>query len=921
MILAGLMGAFVLGSCVDDNESASVTAVREAKAYQLKAMGDYYKAQGEALKIQAEAEAAYKAALAEYNKALAAAELAKKDKTAAEIAQIEQEMAQAKEKFAIELEAAKAKAEAEIAKAKAEAIAAEQSIIDAANARVQQLYYIYAQAADQLYDLMDQKTGKTFNLARLDANLVTVKNWIAEKTADLQANIAANEAKIETWKTYAGYDGGELKAEFDANVQKKYGLYKNQEEAFKALTPAREAFIAAVNPYFAWGGYTITRANAQGFSSVAAVAAIQKVQILTRELGSFASGNVQDAIDLGLIDVEDYNLIINFNDGSVSTINEEKSLIEVYVNGVNMPAQVYTHTDVELTEDGLSVPLYAYNKYAMPYADAKIKGEDPSATIEAAKENIKNAEESIAFWETRIEKSNTELEAKTADLETANAAVEAAQPAVDAAEAEVEKAQQDIAERNNKYRKDYDAEWDAYSDLNDKDDELLTAINGLWTVRNRLEAELNNQETLLTLYKGYWGLYTVSEGSVEIHGLDYYKQNKQLAESDKAIFEQNLEDNEATLEQFNTYLTEAEEALKKNGEDIAAKELEFANAADADKPGIKDEIDALKAQTEVLESNVNQWKQNVKKAEEWVKDSKEQIAKAQERIDKETANITKTEAKIESIETKKTELTTAIQAQAEKIAAFEQQREDLAWYENYIAFVEKVEALRLEWETDNAELKIPLRAAQNKLTEANSILSNAQSEASRIQRSIDVTNRMIAISENNIATQKLNIDKANIAIAKAEEEIANHDALVAAWDEFAAALNDAYKTEVEGLKDNEAVLAYVKAKKAYADAQKEYNDLITRQGVLAQLLNSDDVKNPQDEIDALQAEIDGWNKKIAALPASFENGDSKELIESQMAELQAELELLETKIAEQQIRVNQCKAALDAAIAALPATE
>lgn len=765
---------------------------------------------------------------------------------------------------------------------------------------------------------MAQKTGKTFDLARLDANLVTVKNWIAEKTADLQADIAANEAEIETWKTYAGYDGGELRAEFDANVQKKYGLYKNQEEALKALTPAGEAFIAAVNPYFTWGGYTLTRANAQGFSSVAAVAAIQKVQSLTRELGSFASGNVREAIALGLIDGEDDNLIIN--DWSVSTINGEKSLIQVNVNGVDMPAQVYTRTDVELTEDGLSVPLYAYNKYAMPYADAKIKGEDPSARIEAEKENIKNAEESIANYETQIEKTNTELEAKTADLETANAAVEAAQPAVDAAVAEVEKAQQDITDRENKYLKDRNAEWDAYYDLNDKDNELNAAINELWKVKDKLEAELNNQETLLTLYKGYWGSYTDNDGhTVWIKGLEFYKQNKQSAESDKANYEQYLENDEATLEQFNTYLTEAEKALKKNGEDIAAKELEYANAADADKPGIKNQIDALKAQTKGLKSNVDQWKQNVKNAEEWVKDSKEQIAEAQERIDKETANITKTEAKIESIETKKTELTTAIQAQAEKIAAFEQQREDLAWYENYIAFVEKLEALRLEWETDNAELLIPARAAQKKLTEASSILNAAQSEASTIQRDIDDANRLIATYESTIATQKLNIDKANIAIAKAEEEIANHDALVAAWDEFAAALNDAYKTEVEGLKDNEAVLAYVKAKKAYADAQKEYNDLNTRQGVLTQLLRSDDVKNPQAEIDALQAEIDGWNKEIAALPASSENGESKEFIESQIAKLQAELELLETKIAEQQIRVDQCKAALDAAIADLPA--
>lgn len=44
MVMAGILGVFALGSCVDDNESASVTAVREAKAYQLKALGDLSKA-------------------------------------------------------------------------------------------------------------------------------------------------------------------------------------------------------------------------------------------------------------------------------------------------------------------------------------------------------------------------------------------------------------------------------------------------------------------------------------------------------------------------------------------------------------------------------------------------------------------------------------------------------------------------------------------------------------------------------------------------------------------------------------------------------------------------------------------------------------------------------------------------------------
>ena len=51
-----LLGALSLGACVDDNESASVTNIRNAKADQLTALAEQARAEGEAAKILAEAE-------------------------------------------------------------------------------------------------------------------------------------------------------------------------------------------------------------------------------------------------------------------------------------------------------------------------------------------------------------------------------------------------------------------------------------------------------------------------------------------------------------------------------------------------------------------------------------------------------------------------------------------------------------------------------------------------------------------------------------------------------------------------------------------------------------------------------------------------------------------------------------------------
>lgn len=99
-----LMAVLALGttvtSCVDDNESASVTAIRDAKAKQLEAYANYYNAQADAEKITAEAEAAFKNAQAELQK------------IQVELEGLELQKAQAA--INIEIEAAKAKAEAEL---------------------------------------------------------------------------------------------------------------------------------------------------------------------------------------------------------------------------------------------------------------------------------------------------------------------------------------------------------------------------------------------------------------------------------------------------------------------------------------------------------------------------------------------------------------------------------------------------------------------------------------------------------------------------------------------------------------------------------------------------------------------------------------------------------------------------------------
>ena len=60
LICALALGSTTLTSCVDDNESASVTAIRDAKAKQLTALANYKDVQAQNEKIIAEAKAAIK---------------------------------------------------------------------------------------------------------------------------------------------------------------------------------------------------------------------------------------------------------------------------------------------------------------------------------------------------------------------------------------------------------------------------------------------------------------------------------------------------------------------------------------------------------------------------------------------------------------------------------------------------------------------------------------------------------------------------------------------------------------------------------------------------------------------------------------------------------------------------------------------
>ena len=203
MMVAVLLGALSLGACVDNDESASVEAVRNAKAKQLESVAALNNAKAEAEKITAEAEAALKNAQAEYQKEMTE---------------------EAKQKFAVKLELIKANAERDIALAKKEAAEYEQQLLDVADAHVRELYASYKIALGDLTSLNSRKIGLVANIASAKEELIPFTALKQIEIDRLERLIANEEFKIETYATYEGVNKTELE-------QKATVLYKDWEKA------------------------------------------------------------------------------------------------------------------------------------------------------------------------------------------------------------------------------------------------------------------------------------------------------------------------------------------------------------------------------------------------------------------------------------------------------------------------------------------------------------------------------------------------------------------------------------------------------------------------------------------------------------------------------------------------------------------
>ena len=255
MMAAVLLGALSLGSCVDDNESASVTAIREAKAAQLKSMADLNNADVKLKEALIESQVAIEAAKARQEEALAA-----KNEAEAKIKELKAKLAEDTydANLAAELakaEALKKQAEADLQEAQAEIDKRTVSLQTAlAKLQLELLQANYNLQKEQ-DNIADKELTDLYNLA--DAYATALSGYVGrQQTISAQeAIIAGLKAELVDWEILKEADIKEQEFIIETNKKqiealKKYTNYTEDLDALRLqLEDARLAWNLAQEEY------------------------------------------------------------------------------------------------------------------------------------------------------------------------------------------------------------------------------------------------------------------------------------------------------------------------------------------------------------------------------------------------------------------------------------------------------------------------------------------------------------------------------------------------------------------------------------------------------------------------------------------------------------------------------------------------
>lgn len=255
LAMYALAGALVASpfftSCVDDEESTSVTAIRNAKTEEMKSIAALQKAEAEAQATVDAASIALKEAQAEAN--IAAAKLKeaqaalKETENEAEAARLLVEQKEAEKELAriqgeieqqeITIQAALLKAQADLLNTKKQLEQQTKYYNDQEKAELMSLANKYAWAVEDLLNAKKELIWMESKLASWETNLANAKEDLEETVANYNNQIEIQKLYINQYKQYTNYT-----EDIDA-------LKKQQTEAQVAYNLASDKYYAANTAY------------------------------------------------------------------------------------------------------------------------------------------------------------------------------------------------------------------------------------------------------------------------------------------------------------------------------------------------------------------------------------------------------------------------------------------------------------------------------------------------------------------------------------------------------------------------------------------------------------------------------------------------------------------------------------------------
>lgn len=399
MMVAVLLGALSLGACVDNDESASVEAVRNAKAEQLKGAAALANAQAEAETIRANAEAKLKEAEAAYQDA----------KTEAD-----------KAKWAAKLTVIQAEAARDIAKVQKAQKDAEMAIITNQDQWINNtLWWNYSDASDKLISLNGQLINATADEIALKAGVVSAQKAAEKIAVEKNQYIARQTERKDQLSKLSSIasDRAALEKKFETLRVEQTELTAAKGKTADAVTAAQAKFDEAQEKIYAQSG------NTDKLSSALAKA----------------------GAELTYVEVEYNNQIEGFY---VTTFNP----VEVGENSNN--AQPVNFYELNVKSQTTSATLAFQNK--IKYIKENIVGvpSDTDKGIQAS-----GAYTNIEYWAAQKKQKEAEKAAATTDAEKAaiQAEIEALQPYIERADEALEAAKKELAEAEAEFKAFQDA--------------------------------------------------------------------------------------------------------------------------------------------------------------------------------------------------------------------------------------------------------------------------------------------------------------------------------------------------------------------------------------------------------------------------------------------------------------------------------